>query len=92
MHCLKGTKKIEVMDKMVAGEEVTLTREPSNRYDQKAVVVSYAGTKLGYLPEAENIAVASLMDQGYEVKARLKSVDPHTDSWKAIELVVVLET
>ena len=45
-------------DEMREGDALALIREPDNRHDPFAVRVEWRGTKLGYLPRAENRDVA----------------------------------
>jgi len=59
------------------GDRVTLRREPGNDYDPRAIAVcTPSGSKLGYLPRVDNHALASLMDRGFEVTARVHEVVP----------------
>ena len=46
---------------LAIGQQLTLSREPDNRYDRRAVRVDWRGHKLGYLPRAENVAVAQML-------------------------------
>ena len=60
-----------------SGDPVTLRREPRNDYDPRAIAVcTRSGSKLGYLPRVDNHALASLMDRGFEVTARVHQVVP----------------
>ena len=69
-----------------------LVREPENRHDANAVRVEWRGRKLGYLPRAENRAVAAEMDRGGQVEARVARLARHRDPWRRIlvEVFVVL--
>jgi hypothetical protein len=49
---------------MQVGDHLDLIREPDNRHDRNAIRVEWRGHKLGYVPRAENRAVAAAMDQG----------------------------
>ena len=40
------------------GDPLALIREPDNRHDRNAIRVEWRGHKLGYVPRAENRAVA----------------------------------
>jgi len=53
------------------GDTLDLVRESENRYDTLAVELYWKGYKLGYLPRTDNTAVASLMDRGYRIHARV---------------------
>ena len=54
--------------------------------------MEWRGRKLGYLPRAENRAVAAEMDRGGKVEARIARLHRHRDPWKRIllEVYVVL--
>lgn len=60
-----------VWDELKVGDALELVREPGNSYDPKAVRVDWHGHVLGYVPRAENAAVARLMDRGEPVEARI---------------------
>ncbi len=79
-------------DAMKAGDALVLAREPDNAHDASAVRVEWRGRKLGYLPRAENRAVAAEMDRGGRVEARIARLNRHRDPWKRIlvEVFVVL--
>lgn len=53
------------------GLELRLRREPWNRHDPLAVAVYYRREKLGYLPRADNAAVARWLDQGRTLRASI---------------------
>ena len=77
---------------MQVGDHLDLIREPDNRHDRKAIRVEWRGEKLGYLPRAENRAVAAAMDAGERVDARIARLREHRDPWQRvlIEVFVVL--
>jgi hypothetical protein len=77
---------------MKVGDGVTLTREPDNPHDANAVRVDWRGRKLGYLPRAENRAVAAEMDRGSRVEGRIAALVTHRNPWQRvrIEVFVVL--
>ena len=79
-------------DEMKEGDALVLTREPDNTHDANAIRVDWRGRKLGYLPRAENRAVAAEMDRGGKVEARIARLHRHRDPWKRImvEVFVVL--
>ena len=59
------------------GDRLMLRREPRNDYDARAIEVrTRAGAKLGYLPRIDNHALASLMDAGFELTARIRAIAP----------------
>jgi hypothetical protein len=57
-------------------DPVQLRREPSNRYDSRAIeVLDGRGRKLGYVARIDNSAVARMMDAGERVQARIARLD-----------------
>ena len=78
----------DLWDGMKVGDALVLVREPENKHDANAVRVEWRGRKLGYLPRAENRAVASEMDRGGKVTARIARLNRHLDPWKRIQVEV----
>ncbi|MGE5386374.1 MAG: HIRAN domain-containing protein [Betaproteobacteria bacterium] len=80
----------ELWREMKVGDALTLTREPQNRHDAKAIRVEWRGHKLGYVPRAENRAVAAAMDAGERVSARISRLTDDPDPWRRVEFEVFL--
>ena len=76
---------------MRVGDPLTLVREPDNRHDRHAIRVEWRGHKLGYVPRAENRAVAAAMDQGDKLVARIAKVIEHPDPWQRVRFEVFVE-
>lgn len=77
---------------MRKGDRLALIREADNPHDASAVRIEWRGQKLGYLPRAENRAVAAAMDRGEAVDARIAKLREHRNPWQRmlIEVFVVL--
>lgn len=77
---------------MREGDRLTLVREADNPHDANAVRIEWRGQKLGYLPRAENRAVAAALDSGENVDARIARLRQHRNPWQRvlIEVFVVL--
>ena len=77
---------------MREGDRLVLVREAENPHDANAVRIEWRGQKLGYLPRAENRAVAAAMDHGEAVDARIAKLRQHKNPWQRllIEVFVVL--
>jgi hypothetical protein len=78
----------DLWDEMKVGDALALAREPENAHDANAVRVEWRGRKLGYLPRAENRAVAAEMDRGGKVTARIARLNRHRDPWNRIQVEV----
>ncbi len=79
-----------VWDDMKIGDRLTLVREPANPHDSKAVRVEWQGRMIGYVPRAENEAVARQLDHGNRLEARITRLMKHRDPWKRVELEIYL--
>ena len=79
-----------VWDHLQVGDALTLVREPDNAHDARAVRVEWNGHMLGYVPRAENDAVARQLDRGNKLEARIVRLTKHRDPWKRIEFEVFL--
>lgn len=79
-----------VWSDMRVGDALALVREPSNTHDAKAVRVEWKGHMIGYVPRAENAAVARQLDQGNRLQARIVRLSRHRDPWKRVEFEIFL--
>ena len=77
-------------DQLNVGDALMLVREPGNPHDARAVRVEWNGHMLGYVPRAENDAVARQLDRGNKLEARIVRLTKHRDPWKRIEFEVFL--
>ncbi|HCX33586.1 MAG TPA: HIRAN protein [Rhodocyclaceae bacterium] len=77
-------------NEMKAGDRLVLVREPDNAHDPRAVRVEWRGRKLGYLPRAENAAVATEMDRGALVEGRISRLVAHRNPWRRLRVDVWL--
>ena len=58
------------------GDPVQLRREPTNRYDSRAIeVFDQRNRKLGYVARMDNSAAARLIDAGETLRARITRLD-----------------
>ena len=80
----------QVWDTMQVGDTLELVREPANPYDANAVRVEWRGHKLGYVPRADNRAVALHMDRGGNVEARISRLREHRNPRLRIEFEVLV--
>jgi hypothetical protein len=88
-----GTTHIKdetVFDDVKEGAELTLLREPENRFDENAILVlDEKKRKLGYIPEKDNIVFARLMDAGKYLTAKVKDYEPK-GSFRKISISIYL--
>ena len=79
-----------VWDRMKVGDALILVREPGNPYDVNAVRVDWNGHQLGYIPRAENAAVARQMDRGNRLAARITKLTTYRNHRRKLEVEVFL--
>ncbi len=80
----------EVWSQIRLGDRLTLVREADNRHDRQAVRVDWRGRQLGYVPRAENRAVARALDDGEQLEARVSRLRDDPNPWRRIEFEVFL--
>lgn len=76
---------------MKVGDTLQLVREPDNSYDANAVRVEWQGHKLGYVPRADNEALARFMDRGSKAEARITRLKKSRNPWQRMEFEVTLD-
>lgn len=81
----------QVWSELRLGDALELVREPDNPHDRNAVRVDWRGRKLGYVPRAENEALAWAMDRGERVTGRISRLQPHPNPRLRIEFEVLVE-
>lgn len=81
----------DVWQDMCIGDALSLEREPDNVHDIKAISVRWRGHKLGYVPRAQNAALARAMDRGENLDARVSRLQAHRNPRKRVEFEVYVE-
>ncbi|MFN3716714.1 MAG: HIRAN domain-containing protein [Thiobacillus sp.] len=79
-----------VWSELRVGDALTLTREPDNPHDARAVRVDWRGHKLGYVPRRENADVARLLDNGQVLAARISRLAEGRDPWSRVRFEVMM--
>jgi len=80
----------KVWSEIRVGDRLSLAREADNRHDRNAVRVDWNRQKLGYVPRAENRAVAQALDAGESLEARVSALRDDPDPWRRIEFEIFL--
>lgn len=71
-------------------ERLQFFREPDNIYDPQAIVIKTgSGVKIGYVPKADNVIFARLMDAGKLLFGKIASKEKK-GNWVKIEIKVYL--
>jgi len=79
----------EIWRDLQAGDRLEIVREAENPHDPNAVRVEWRGRKLGYLPRADNAAVARQLDRGAPLAARIAVLRENRNRSLRLELEVV---
>jgi hypothetical protein len=74
------------------GDALDLKREADNSHDGRAVRVEWRGHFLGYVPRADNQAVARLLDQGTPLEARIVRLRESRNPWQRVLFEVYVES
>ncbi|HML67450.1 MAG TPA: HIRAN domain-containing protein [Clostridia bacterium] len=78
-----------VIDVLDAGDILYLKREPENKYDSNAILVTAEdGYVLGYVPRTQNQSLVSLMDAGERLYAILRLAPKAYDGKPPISIVI----
>lgn len=76
---------------LARGDALVLWREADNPHDAHAIAVLWRGHKLGYVPRAQNSALAWAMDRGEQLDARISVLREARNPRKRIEFEVFVE-
>ena len=79
-----------VWEQIKPGDALVLTREADNAHDANAVRVEWKGHVLGYLPRADNAAVARQLDRGNRLQARVARLGQYRNHRRRLEVEVYL--
>lgn len=67
----RGSEAKRIANSLEEGDTVELEREPDNQYDANAVACYAQGEHIGYIPAANNTALALALDDGEECIAEV---------------------
>jgi len=100
-------RDIVLLDAMVAGWQyhqgdqiwnllkndtpLTLSREPQNPYDERAIAVFAAGVKLGYVPRSDNAVIAGLIDQNIPLTAHVLWKNKEAQPWERLAVRISMQ-
>ena len=89
-----GTSHVEGIEELEPylqiGDKLDFFREPDNPYDDMAIAIKTAnGVKIGYVPKADNVVFARLMDAGKLLFGKITSKEM-VGSWLKIGIKVYL--
>jgi hypothetical protein len=73
------------------GDALELSREPHNPHDANAVVVTWRGRKLGYVPRSANAALSWALERGAPLRARISRLAAHPNPARRLEFEVFME-
>ena len=73
------------------GDALTLVREADNKHDPLAVRVDWQGHVLGYVPRDQSGPIATSMDRGTRLSARISKLREHPNPRERILIEVFAE-
>ncbi len=71
------------------GAPLHLVREPSYRHDPPAIAVYWHDNKLGYVPRAESVVLAQMLDRGQALDSRIIALTQDVDPWRRLRFAVM---
>ena len=72
-------------------DALELAREAGNPHDANAVALLWRGRKLGYVPRAENAALAWGLDRGLPLRGRVSALLEHPNPARRVRFEVYVE-
>ena len=81
----------QVFSELWVGTPLLLIREQDNTYDKNAVAVHFKQYKLGFVPKADNTAIAQMLDRGEYLSARVVELAQSRNPWERVCFEVVLD-
>lgn len=72
------------------GDPLVLMREHYNPFDEQAVAVHWNGLKLGYLPQAQNTAIAQMLDRGSELECCIVALNEASNPDERLRFCICL--
>ncbi|MGC4105952.1 MAG: HIRAN domain-containing protein [Thermomicrobiales bacterium] len=91
---IAGTTHVQEIERLAAaigvGDRLDLVREPTNPFDDLAILVhTRDGEKLGYVPRKDNAVLARLLDAGKQLFVMVESKALH-GRWNEILIGIYL--
>ncbi|MDQ6954051.1 MAG: HIRAN domain-containing protein [Mariprofundaceae bacterium] len=77
--------------RLCLGTALHLKREADNKYDKNAVAVFYKDNKLGFVPRADNTAIAQMLERGEQLFTRIVKLEQSKSPWDRVRFEVVLD-
>jgi hypothetical protein len=77
-----------VWSSLSVGAKLKLVREAANPHDDNAVAVYFQNDQLGYVPRAENAAIAQMLDRGENLEVRISKLSVNEDPWDRVYISV----
>lgn len=82
-------KDVQISTILTLGQELTYSREPTNRYDQNAIKLIANTKHLGYIPKEDNPNIAKHLDSGGTMTALVTNIDK-SDIWRGVKIRITL--
>ncbi len=80
----------EIADNLNFDDKLTCIREEDNEYDLQAIkLITEDNEKIGYIPQADNVIFARLIDAGKKLCARVRSIKLK-GKWYKIDIAIFL--
>lgn len=82
----------EAFAELKMGQELDLSLDPENKFDNRAVLISYKDWKLGYIPRSDNRIFYKLLKTGVNnIVLRIQRLDAQDHPESQVQVVAHLE-
>ncbi|RJP47104.1 MAG: hypothetical protein C4548_01595 [Desulfobacteraceae bacterium] len=79
-----------LINRLHAGIELALKRDPANEYDPYAVEILFNQFKLGFVPRTDNKHISRLIAQNANLSCRVIQFAPEETTWRMVRVEVGL--
>jgi len=91
--CIAGYAYYEgdtILNELRENMVLSMVPEPKNIHDQHAIEVYYGDTKLGYIPQSENLIIGKLLDQEAPVSCAIAKIRHTGSDWEKVKVEIRL--
>jgi len=71
---------------------LTMTPEPTNKYDPNAIALKANNLMIGYVPKGHAAEVAALLEAGVELICVVEEINPSAKKWEMIKVTITEPT
>lgn len=78
----------KIINEVEVGEQLTLTPEPTNKFDPNAVQIRRGNVFCGFVPKKFSAEIAGLIELGTHLTCTITIANPSAKTWEMCEVVI----